>query len=299
MKRSDYYILLFLFALFFAIITHIGEVTNITARTFNMTPKVIVPEKNSYALDKNYIYVQKITSFIPYDRQDIMNIFYTIFDNGYDEFTFYCPKEYTSCEDDIDSIGHNQDIITSIGNFVHPYNNFINLKVITDSFGEVTIKVKKMYSKDQIKFVEEKTDELLSQIDSSLPIEQKILLIHDKIIERTEYDTQGMEEYGNAYKLYLENKSKCSGYADAMAIILTKLNIPNYKVASDKHVWNGVYLNGKWVHLDLTWDDPIVENKHLITNEITHRFYMIDTNTLLLNDNEEHDFDRNVYKEMQ
>ena len=191
MKRSDYYILLFLFALFFAIITHIGEVTNITARTFNMTPKVIVPEKNSYALDKNYIYVQKITSFIPYDRQDIMNIFYTIFDNGYDEFTFYCPKEYTSCEDDIDSIGHNQDIITSIGNFVHPYNNFINLKVITDSFGEVTIKVKKMYSKDQIKFVEEKTDELLSQIDSSLPIEQKILLIHDKIIERTEYDTQG------------------------------------------------------------------------------------------------------------
>ena len=298
MKKSEYYIVIFLFVLIILIATHFKEVTSITARTFNMTPKVLVPEKNEYALDKDYLYVQKTDSFIPYNRQDIMNILYTIFDNGYTSFTFYCPKEYTSCEEDIDLIGNDQNIVTSIGNFVHPYNNFVNLKVVTDSFGKIDVEVTKMYSDDQISFVNSKVDELLNEIDSNLSVEQKVRLIHDKIIERTEYDLKGMEEYGNAYKLFYDNKSKCSGYADALAIVLDKLNVPNYKVASDKHVWNGVYLNGKWHHIDLTWDDPITENKHLITEEVSHKFYMVDTNTLLLNDNTEHNFDDKIYKEM-
>ena len=297
MKKSDYYVILFLMAVVFITITHFKEVTNITARAFNMTPKVLVPAKNEYALDKDYLYVQKTDNFIPKNRQDIMNIFYTIFDNGYEEFTFYCPEDYPSCTDDVDSISHNQDIITNIGNFVHPYNNFVNLKVVTDSFGEVDVKVTKMYSEKQIRYVNKKINELLNEVNN-LPLDQKVLQIHDKIIERTEYDIDGLEQYGNAYKLFNDNKSKCSGYADTLAIILTKLKVPNYRVASNKHVWNGVYINNKWVHIDLTWDDPIVDNKDLVTNEIAHKFYMIDTNTLLLNDSKEHNFDQNVYKEM-
>lgn len=297
MKKSDYYVILFLMAVVFITITHFKEVTNITARAFNMTPKVLVPAKNEYALDKDYLYVQKTDNFIPKNRQDIMNIFYTIFDNGYEEFTFYCPEDYPSCTDDVDSISHNQDIITNIGNFVHPYNNFVNLKVVTDSFGEVDVKVTKMYSEKQIQYVNKKINELLNEVNN-LPLDQKVLQIHDKIIERTEYDIDGLEQYGNAYKLFNDNKSKCSGYADTLAIILTKLKVPNYRVASNKHVWNGVYINNKWVHIDLTWDDPIVDNKDLVTNEIAHKFYMIDTNTLLLNDSKEHNFDQNVYKEM-
>ncbi len=297
MKKSDYYVILFLMAVVFITITHFKEVTNITARVFNMTPKVLVPAKNEYALDKDYLYVQKTDNFIPKNRQDIMNIFYTIFDNGYEEFTFYCPEDYPSCTDDVDSISHNQDIITNIGNFVHPYNNFVNLKVVTDSFGEVDVKVTKMYSEKQIRYVNKKINELLNEVNN-LPLDQKVLQIHDKIIERTEYDIDGLEQYGNAYKLFNDNKSKCSGYADTLAIILTKLKVPNYRVASNKHVWNGVYINNKWVHIDLTWDDPIVDNKDLVTNEIAHKFYMIDTNTLLLNDSKEHNFDQNVYKEM-
>ena len=42
-----------------------------------------------------------------------------------------------------------------------------------------------------------------------------------------------------------------------MSIYLNTLGIKNYKVASDTHVWNVAYINNKWLHIDLTWDDPV------------------------------------------
>ena len=31
--------------------------------------------------------------------------------------------------------------------------------------------------------------------------------------------------------------------------------IKNYKIASSNHVWNYVYIENNWYHLDLTWDE--------------------------------------------
>ena len=42
-----------------------------------------------------------------------------------------------------------------------------------------------------------------------------------------------------------------------MSIFLNRFNINNYKIASEEHIWNLVYLNNNWLHLDLTWDDPV------------------------------------------
>lgn len=65
---------------------------------------------------------------------------------------------------------------------------------------------------------------------------------------------------------YSKEYATCNGYTDLMAIFLTKIGFNNFKVATTPdeisysttgHIWNAVYLNDEWLHIDLTWDDPV------------------------------------------
>lgn len=88
----------------------------------------------------------------------------------------------------------------------------------------------------------------------------------------------------------------CGGYTDTMAIYLDKLNIPNYRISTEEHVWNLVYFDNKWSHLDVTWDDPVTSNG---VDMLMYDYYFIDTNTLISKDTTQHNFDRNIYREAQ
>lgn len=70
-------------------------------------------------------------------------------------------------------------------------------------------------------------------------------------------------------KLYVED------IIDSMAVFLGKMGIKNIKISNISHVWNLVYLNGAWFHLDLTWDDPVVNTNE---NLLLHNYFLI-TNT--------------------
>ncbi len=290
-------VLIILFAL---VIYKLDEITDFTADIISAKPQVTIEDANSFVHDNDFLYVQKSSDFVPYSKQDIMNILYSIFDNGYDTFTFYCPSEYSSCIKDVEEITGNQTLITDIGNFVHPYNNFTSLKVVTDNTGEVDVIVSKMYDDKMIDEINKKVDSIFSEIiKDDMDINDKILKLHDYIIDNASYEMDENSNSGNAYGALIEGKCKCSGYADAMAIVLTKLGIKNYKVASEKHVWNALYLNDEWSQIDLTWDDPVVEDGATITDTIRHKFYMIDTETLLSYDTLEHNFDKKVYLELK
>ena len=277
------------------------DITRLAAKTINTTPTVIVNKSNEYSVNNNFIYTKKSLDFMPYSKQDLNNIFYSILDNGYENFTFYCPKEYSNCLHDIKEISNDQIILTHLGNFVHPYNNFTSLEVITSNLGEINVIVTKMYSKEMINYIEKEIEKKFSKyLTSSMTTSEKILAIHDYIIDNIYYDEEEMDISGNAYGLLKNGKAKCSGYADLMAIILNKLGVKNYKIASENHIWNGVYLNNKWYHLDLTWDDPVIKgNPYPLTDEIKHKFYMIDTNTLESYDTKEHTFDKTIYVEFK
>ena len=79
-----------------------------------------------------------------------------------------------------------------------------------------------------------------------------------------------------------------------MAIFLNKMNIPNYRISSVNHVWNLVYLDGKWLHLDLTWDDPVVNTKE---NLLLHNFFLINSDELKKKNTGQHDYDANIFLE--
>ena len=79
-----------------------------------------------------------------------------------------------------------------------------------------------------------------------------------------------------------------------MALFLDYYNIPNFKISSDNHIWNAVYLNGEWRHLDLTWDDPVTTSGRDL---LEYNFFLIDDNELKAQDLTEHTYDIDIYKE--
>lgn len=247
---------------------------------------------NEYYLENNYLYVQNTDSNHVKNYQEILNIFYTIINSGDDCFSFYC--DYDACEEDINNIIDNEFIISNINNFVHPFNSFNTININTKD-NKVTVKIKKLYSNDEIEFINEFIDNFInSNINLSMNNYDKIKVFHDYIINNTKYDEENTFESYTAYNLITSGISICGGYSDMMSIYLNTLGIKNYKITSENHIWNLVELDGKWYHLDATWDDPVASDgkQYLI-----HNFFMIPTNKLLELDKVEHNFDRKTYLE--
>ena len=129
--------------------------------------------------------------------------------------------------------------------------------------------------------------------------EEKIKTIHDNIINNTEYDTlktkniqDNTYKSNTAYGVLIQGYGICSGYSDAMAIFLNALNIENYKISNSTHIWNLVHINGVWVHLDATWDDPISQ-----FNANRDTYFLINYNELSKLNDGTHNFNKQIYKE--
>ena len=254
-------------------------------------------EPNAYYKKVSFDFVKESETFTPLSMQDIKDIFYSILDRGYDEFTFYCPSEYTSCLDDVNAITNDAGVLTHINNFVSPFNNFKSINVTYSQSGEVNIKIEKLYSSDDIVTINSKINEIISEnITDDMKLEDKILKIHDYIINTTKYDTDNSDSKSStAYGALINHKAVCGGYADAMALFLNKFNVPNFKIASNTHVWNAVYIDSAWLHLDLTWDDPVSSSGE---DTILHKFYLIDTPSLEKYKITDHEYDKTIYEEL-
>ena len=278
---------------------------------FTDKKNLIILSGNEYTKKDDFLYVQKSKDYIPLGYQDVLNIFYSIINNHWETFTFYCPSEYTNCIKDVTDLSNSSETLSNINNFVHPYNSFTNIKTSIDSNGEIIVKVSYLYTKEQIDFINNEIDRILAEnYSQELSLEDNLKNIHDYIINTTKYDidyanNQEMQTF-TAYGALKQHLATCNGYTDLMAIILSKLNIKNYKIAynpedatkSDGHVWNAVYLNNKWLHLDLTWDDPVGDGR----DYLYHKYFLVNTNEMNEADNGEikvveHNFDKYIYQE--
>ena len=261
--------------------------------------KVAIAKSNEYIKDYNFKFVSQSEDYIPYSYQDLLNIIYSILNNGWDAFTFYCPSEYTECRADMDKIGSDATLLSNINNFVHPFNSFSKIDMESSANGEISIKIEKLYTIEEINKINAGINEILKNISTEeMEDTDKILKIHDYIINNTRYDVD--KKYDHSYTaigpLYY-GSAVCSGYADLMSIVLSQLGYRNFKVASDTHVWNAVLINEEWLNLDLTWDDPITLNSDIDT--LQHQFYLINTKKLLEFDTTDHIFDTTIYQELK
>lgn len=271
----------------------------------------IILTGNEYTKNNDYLYVQRSKDFTPLSKQDILNIYYSIINNHWETFTFYCPSEYESCTDDVTKLSEDSLTLSNINNFVHPFNGFTSVKTSIDSQGEIIVKVNYSYTKDQISYINNEVKYIIDTVyNENLDTKENIKKIHDYIINNTTYDINYKENKDkftySAYGALMHHLATCNGYTDLMAIILSKLNINNYKIAynptgdteNDGHVWNAVYLDGKWLHLDLTWDDPVGDGH----DYLYHKYFLVTTEEMKEADSGnvqvlEHEFDNHIYQE--
>ena len=264
---------------------------------------VTLEERNEYYRDYDFNFVQNTDIFAPTNMQDILNIFYTVINSGKDEFYFYCPKYYTGCLDDVERLARDQDQLSDINNFVHPYNGFSHIETEYDSLGKVTIRINKSYSVSDINNINQKIDELYPKlVNNNKSIEENIKSVHDYIINNTKYDSDRSDNniinYRSdiAYGPLFEGYGVCGGYTDLMELFLERMQVKSYKISSNQHIWNAVYINGTWKHLDLTWDDPVSMDKK---DYLEHSYFLIDTYKLLKQETTQHNFNQEIYSELK
>jgi len=295
------------------VIMNLNKLTNYLANQLETNPKVVLDIKNEYALNQNFDFVQITNDFIPLSKQDLKNIIYTTIDSGWKKLTFYCPKEYVKCVEDITTITDDQEILTHLNNFVNPYNSFSNIKTSISESGEITLEINYLYTEEKIDVINKKVDEIIKNtITKEMDDYDKIKVIHDYLINNSKYDVKRNNEQDTTYDSYtaygplIEGYATCNGYTDAMAIFLNKFGYKNFKIATtpdDKnltgHIWNAVYVNNRWVHLDVTWDDPVSENGK---DYLLHKYFLITDNELKKADEgevvvTEHNYLKNIYSE--
>lgn len=274
---------------------------------FTNDTKVSKPSGNVYTQNYTFNYVWKTDNFKPKNKQDLLNIIYTILNSGISNFTFYCDREYTSCIDDISDVSNNKTTLSIINNLVSPFNSYNKLYISSNKLGAVTITTEKLYSDGEINQINQKFDLIIGEIiKDNMTDEEKIKAMHDYLINHAVYDeerAQKIKAGNDESPVYQSHKATgpmiqgvtlCSGYSDAIKIYLDRLNIPNYKISNMDHIWNLVKINDKWLHLDLTWDDPVTPNKQ---NVLMHKYFLIDTPKLMELDPTGHNFSEIYYSE--
>lgn len=143
------------------------------------------------------------------------------------------------------------------------YNVYISSKdgenYLTDEFS----------SKEQINTALQQIEQVKEQIlqNKKTNTYENIKMVHDYLIENTEYDTSVSKE--NIYNIYgamVNKQAVCEGYAKSFKYLMDALGIPctlvigeatNSEGQTENHAWNYVQIDENWYAIDCTWDDPI------------------------------------------
>lgn len=113
-------------------------------------------------------------------------------------------------------------------------------------------------------------------IKKSSDLNEVILNVNNKICAMTTYDTVTDSDRTTTVELGSDGKyhvlpgrdatgiidnglGVCQAYAALFKLCMDILGVPNEYVCNeaDTHIWNRIYVNGTWYHVDVTWNDSL------------------------------------------
>lgn len=115
------------------------------------------------------------------------------------------------------------------------------------------------------KEIEKATEEILFHITPDMTDFEKVMEVHDYMDLHYTYN---IEDFDQTYFIMLDRVGVCAAYAEAFQHMMNVLGIEGSIVTSDEmgHMWNLVKLDGRWYHMDVTWDDP-TDNFAMVVHE--------------------------------
>jgi len=210
--------------------------------------------------------------------------------------------------------GDDEVDLKNLNFFKKPQEIFYMLEMISNDNPEIMYykgaeyrlgKLNLLYTKSKKEIVshrqrvrEIKEDFIKNYINETMSDYEKVLVVHDYIVNSSKYDESLLydsqippESYSSYGVLELGN-AVCEGYAKAMKYLLDDLQINSMIVIGaskgENHAWNLVELESEYYHIDATWDDPITENGRSI---IRHSYFNLDDEEL----SKTHNWNRDDY----
>lgn len=134
-------------------------------------------------------------------------------------------------------------------------------------FGSKVHSVAIMYGRDIsqtkaiLKEIEARTADVIKKARTLTSDYKRLKLFHDWIVDNTTYVTTGGSHISEIDGPVIHGEALCEGYSKTFAYLCQSIGIPCVCVHGHgnggDHMWNMVQLDGKWYHIDVTWDDPI------------------------------------------
>lgn len=125
-----------------------------------------------------------------------------------------------------------------------------------------------------------------------------VLAAHDYVVTHVTYDLGELaligsraEESDSPYGALIDGKAICSGYTTTFKLFMDMIGVECITVdgsaLDEVHAWNMVNIDGKWYHVDCTWDDytpdyegrPAAHIYFLVTDEVMRREHVWDEDT--------------------
>lgn len=167
-----------------------------------------------------------------------------------------------------------------------PFGHFIS---ITPTYLESV-------SEEDVREFNQRVDIILSEtLRHGMTDLEKMLALHDYLVLNCAYNWN----VGNggsassdslvytAYGAIIDGDAVCQGYAEAYQLLLQRVGIDVGVVSCNamNHAWNWVELDGKYYHVDVTWDDPLYTpdgsyTKSDYPGQCTHKYFLVDDTNL-------------------
>ena len=124
--------------------------------------------------------------------------------------------------------------------------------------------------------LEQAVQNALSLVSDNMSDLEKALVLHDFVCSNCENDqTESLSHIRDAYGALVLKRAVCAGYAIGYAHLLRQVGVPVDYIVSDSmgHAWNAVFINGEWYHVDVTWDDPVI-NGYNKPERFYHEYFL-------------------------
>ena len=78
------------YSIILVILLNLESITNFLVKTVSNNQILTIDDGNEYSKNYDFSYVKNSKTYIPYSYNDLIDILYSILNQGWSEFTFYC-----------------------------------------------------------------------------------------------------------------------------------------------------------------------------------------------------------------
>lgn len=250
-----------------------GEQIATRSEAVTIAIRVIEYREDSYEFKKNAV-LENAKNNILRTEHEIIDLFHVLNREFMTEFTFQTSqttrflREY--CER------------SNVLNLEYFYNAFTNITPLGNGNYKITIEylpdidTVKNYHKEAVKAA----DKIISEnITSEMTDAEKVRVLHNYLVANCEYDIVNYnkgtitQESRLAYGALINKKAVCQGYCAAFSLLCGRAGVScivvggNAPNSHDSHAWNVVLIDGKRYHVDTTHDDPVPDQKGIISDK--------------------------------